>query len=342
MQYRLLGASGLKVPVLSFGTATFGGGNEFFKAWGETRVTEAKGLVDACLDRGVNLFDSADAYSAGFAEEILGKALKGRREQVLISTKAAFSTGDDINSVGTSRHHLIAACEASLRRLNTAHIDIWQMHAFDGQTPVEETLRALEDLVREGKIRYIGCSNYSGWQLMKSLSVSEKYGWSRYIAHHAHYSLAARDFEWELMPLALDQNVGTLVWSPLSGGRLSGKINRNTSAPTLSRQAKLGSSNYDISHHQLFNIVDVMEDVAAETGCTVPQVAINWLLRRPTVSSVILGARNKDQLLENIGALQFSLSDDHMRRLDAVSETPLAYPYWHQRTTYLDRNPPIV
>lgn len=342
MQYRSLGASGLKVPILSFGTATFGGSNEFFKAWGETRVTEAKGLIDICLDRGVNMFDSSDAYSAGFAEEILGKALKGRRDKVLISTKAAFSTGDGINDVGTSRHHLIAACEASLRRLNTAHIDIWQMHAFDAQTPVEETLRALEDLVREGKIRYIGCSNYSGWHLMKSLSISEKYGWSRYIAHQAYYSLASRDFEWELMPLAIDQNVGTLVWSPLSGGRLSGKINRNTTAPSTSRYAKQGSFDYDISEHQLYSIVDVMEDIAGEIGCTISQVALNWVLRRPTVCSVIIGARNREQLIENIDALNFSLNDSHMRRLDTVSETPAAYPYWHQRRTYWDRNPRVV
>ena len=260
MEYRQLGASGLKVPVLSFGTATFGGGNEFFKAWGNTQVEEAKKLINLCLDAGVNFFDTANVYSNGLSEEILGKALDGLRHQVLISTKSTFTMGDGANDYGSSRFHLIEQCEASLRRLRTDHIDVYHLHGFDGTTPVEETLRALDDLVTSGKIRYIACSNFSGWHLMKSLSVSERYGWSRYVAHQAYYSLLNREFEWELMPLGIDQKVSTIVWSPLASGQLSGKFRRGVPTPDNSRTVQGGSHGPATNFEHLYNIVDALED----------------------------------------------------------------------------------
>lgn len=341
MKYNFLGHSGLLVSELSFGTATFGGGNEFFKAWGATDTAEAKSLLDLCIDKGVNLIDSSDAYSAGKAEEILGEAIAGNRDRLLISTKATFRMGDDVNSIGSSRHHLIEACEASLRRLKTDHIDIWQMHAFDAKTPIEETLRALDDLVTAGKIRYIGCSNFSGWQLMKSLSVSEKRGWSRYIAHQAYYSLLGREYEWELMPLAAAEGVGTIVWSPLAGGRLSGKISRNKKAPEGSRTASLGAYGHSIPEEQFFDVVDVLEELASETGKSVSQVALRWVLQRPTVSSVIVGARNREQLAQNLETTDFELSAEQIEKLNTVSDKARVYPYWHQQTTFAERNPKI-
>lgn len=341
MKYNFLGNSGLLVSELSFGTATFGGGNEFFKAWGETDVAGAKSLLDLCIDKGVNLIDSSDAYSGGKAEEILGDAIAGNRDKLLISTKASFRTGDNVNSIGSSRHHLIEACEASLRRLKTDHIDIWQMHAFDAKTPVEETLRALDDLVTSGKVRYVGCSNFSGWQLMKSLSVSEQRGWSRYIAHQAYYSLVGREYEWELMPLAIAEGVGTIVWSPLAGGRLSGKISRNRKAPEGSRTASLGAYGHSIPEEQFFDLIDVLEQIAGETGKSVSQVSLRWVLQRPTVSSVIVGARNREQLAQNLETTGFELSADQMERLNAVSDKDRVYPYWHQQTTFSERNPRI-
>lgn len=340
MEYRLLGASGLKVPVLSLGTATFGGGNDFFKAWGETGVKEATELVDVALSAGITMFDSADAYSNGLAEDILGKAIAGRRQQLLISTKASFRMGEGPNAVGSSRSHLIDACNASLTRLNTDYIDLWQMHGFDAQTPVEETVRALDDLVRAGKVRYVGCSNFSGWHLMKSLSVAERYGWSRYVAHQAYYSLLSRDYEWELMPLGIDQGVGAVVWSPLSGGRLSGKVGRNRPAPAGTRQATLGSMGPEVPQEQFFTIIEVLEAIAKEVERSVSQVALNWVLHRPTVSTVVIGARNAVQLRDNLGVVDFKLSPDQVQRLDVASTPQLAYPYWHQRRTSLDRNPP--
>lgn len=339
MEYRLLGGSGFKVPALSLGTGTFGGGSEFFRAWGNTQVEEAARLVDIALEAGLNMFDSADVYSNGLAEEVLGKAIAGRRDKVLISTKATFTTGSGPNDVGSSRHHLIAACEASLRRLGTDYIDLWQLHAFDAVTSVEETLRALDDLVRAGKVRCIGCSNFSGWHLMKSLAVSDRYGWPRYVAHQAYYSLLGREYEWELMPLALDQKVGTVVWSPLAGGLLSGKIGRNRPAPAGSRIATQGAEPPAIPEERLFNVVDVLEAIAAEIGRSVSQVALNWLLQRPTVSSVIIGARNEEQLRQNLGAVDFTLTPEEVRRLDEVSQTVPTYPYWHQRNTFTKRNP---
>src|SRR6185312_7559064 len=271
MEFRQLGYSGLKVPVLTFGTGTFGGRNEFFKAWGSTDVPEATRLVDICLEAGVNMFDTADGYSEGLSEEILGKAVAGRRDKVLLATKAFFPTGAGPNDRGTSRHHLIQACEASLRRLNTDYIDLYQMHAFDAISPVEETLRALDTLVSSGKVRYIGCSNYSGWHLMKSLSVSERYGWARYVAHQAYYSLVGRDYEWELMPLALDQRLGTLVWSPLGWARLTGKIRRGQPLPDVTRLPKTSEAGPPVADEYVYRIVDTIDEVAKETGKSVPQ-----------------------------------------------------------------------
>ncbi len=341
MEYRLLGGSGLKVPVLSFGTGTFGGQGDFFGAWGNTGAAEAARLVDLCLEAGVTLFDTADVYSKGLSEEILGKAIGSRRDKVLISTKATFKMSDDPNDIGSSRFHLLRSCEASLRRLNTDYIDIYTMHGFDAQTPVEETLRALDQLVQSGKVRYIACSNFSGWHLMKSLAISEKYGWSRYVAHQAYYSLVGREYEWELMPLALDQNVGTIVWSPLAAGRLSGKFRRNQPIPQDSRITKGGGEGRLIPDELLYGVVDTLDALAEETGRTVPQVALNWLLQRPTVSSVIFGARNEDQLKQNLGAAGWNLTPEQVARLDAASETEFMYPYWHQRG-FTERNPPPV
>lgn len=333
MEYRQLGGSGLRVPVLSFGTATFGGNGDFFKAWGNTQVEEARRLVELCLENGVNFFDTANVYSAGASEEILGKSLKGLRDQVLISTKATFPLGEGVNDYGSSRFNLVKSCEASLRRLGTDYIDVYHLHGFDANTPVEETLSALNDLVQSGKIRYIACSNFSGWHLMKSLSVSERYGWAKYVAHQAYYSLANRDFEWELMPLGIDQHVGTIVWSPLAAGRLSGKYHRNQPAPADGRVAQGGSPipNSAITDEIFYNIIDELEAIAKEVDKTVAQVAINWLLQRPTVSNIIIGARNEEQLKQNFGAVGWNLDVDQVKRLDKVSEMPPAYPYWHQR-----------
>lgn len=333
MDYRQLGASGLFVPVLSFGTATFGGGNSFFKKWGETQVDEATRLVNICLDHGVNFFDTADIYSDGLAEEILGKSLEGKRHQTIISTKATFPFGEGYNNQGSSRFHLLKQVEGSLRRLKTDYIDIFHMHGFDGNTPVEETLRTLDDLIQSGKVRYIACSNFSGWHLMKSLSISEKYGWNKYIAHQVYYSLINREFEWELMPLAIDQKIGSIVWSPLSAGRLGGRYGRNKPYPPQSRMAQGGSPVPDavVDSDILYDILEVLEEIREETDRTIAQIAINWLLQRPTISNVIIGARNEEQLLENLGSTGWSLTPEQMLRLNKASEVPTIYPYWHQR-----------
>jgi aryl-alcohol dehydrogenase-like predicted oxidoreductase len=338
MEYRQLGDSGLKVPSLSFGTGTFGGSNEFFRAWGSSDVAEASRLIDICLEAGVNLFDTADVYSNGMSEEILGKAIAGRRDNVLISTKATFRTGEGPNDLGSSRYHLMRACEASLRRLNTDYIDIYTMHGFDAQSPVEETLRTLDDLVQSGKVRYIACSNFSGWHLIKSLTVSKTYGWSRYVAHQAYYSLVGREYEWELMPLALDQKVGTIVWSPLGWGRLTGRIRRNQPLPAGSRLHKTAEQGPPVPDELLYRVVDALDEVAEETGKTVAQIALNWLLQRPTVASVIIGARDESQLRQNLGAAGWKLTEEQVAKLDAASETTPIYPYWHQRQ-FVERNP---
>ena len=341
MEYRQLGGSGLKVPVLSFGAATFGGGNEFFKAWGETDVKEASRLVDICLEAGVNMFDTADVYSGGLSEEILGEALKGRRDRVLISTKATFPMGEGPNDLGSSRHHLTRALEASLKRLKTDYVDIYTMHGFDGLTPVEETLQTLNNFVESGKVRYLAASNFSGWHLMKSLAAADRHGWSRYVAHQAYYSLIGRDYEWELMPLALDQKVGTIVWSPLGWGRLTGTIRRGAPLPETSRLHATAESGPPIADERLFDIVDALDEVAAEVGKTVPQVALNWLVQRPTVANVIIGARNEEQLRQNLGAVGWNLTDEQVARLDRATDSTPAYPYWHQRH-FAVRNPPAV
>jgi aryl-alcohol dehydrogenase-like predicted oxidoreductase len=340
MEYRQLTGSGLRVPVLGFGTATFGGAGDFFKAWGSTDTTGAKRFIDICLESGLNFFDTANGYSAGLAEEILGKALEGRRNDVLVSTKATFPTGGGANDFGSSRFHLIKACEDSLRRLKTDHLDLYYMHGFDATTPVEETLSALDDLVRSGKIRYIGCSNFSGWHLMKSLAISERYGWSRYVAHQVYYSLSGREFEWELMPLAIDQKVATIVWSPLAAGSLSGKYRRNQPPP---KDARLGQTSFGVAtfDEHLFNVVDALDIVAEETGKSLSQVALNWLLQRPTVASLVIGARNEAQLKENLGALGWDLSKEQIARLDSASDVRPIYPYWHQRS-FPQLNPSVL
>jgi aryl-alcohol dehydrogenase-like predicted oxidoreductase len=338
MEYRQLGYSGLKVPVLSFGTGTFGGKGEFFSAWGNSDVAEACRLVDICLDAGVNFFDTADVYSNGASEEILGKAIAGRRNSVLISTKASFRMGNGPNDLGSSRYHLIQACEASLRRLGTDYIDIYHLHGFDQITPVEEALQTLDTLVRSGKVRYIACSNFSGWHLMKSLAVSERYGWSRYVAHQAYYSLIGREYEWELMPLAIDQKIGTIVWSPLGWGRLTGKIRRNQPLPKVSRLHSTAEQGPPVEDEYLYKVVDALEEVARETEKTVPQVALNWLLQRPTVVNIIIGARNEEQLRQNLATVGWNLTAKQLERLDLASERTPTYPYWHQRQ-FVERNP---
>jgi len=340
MDFRLLGRSGFKVPALTFGTGTFGGATEMFKAWGSTDVEEATRLVDICLDAGLNMFDSADVYSKGLAEEILGHAIKGKRDRVLISTKATFRRGDGPNDVGSSRFHITESVHASLKRLGVDHIDLFQLHAFDALTPIEEALETLTDLVKAGKIRYLGCSNYSGWHLMKSLAVSEHRNLARYVAHQAYYSLVGREYEWELMPLGVDQGVGAVVWSPLGWGRLTGRIRRDQPLPESSRlntkaAVDAGPKPPD---ELLFKVVDALDEVAKETGKSIPQVALNWLLQRPTVSTVIIGARNEAQLRDNLGAVGWSLSTQQVAKLEDASAVQPTYPYWHQKF-FVERNP---
>jgi aryl-alcohol dehydrogenase-like predicted oxidoreductase len=339
MEFRTLGRSGLKVPVLSLGTATFGAGSEVFRAIGNSSVSEATRLVDICLEAGVNMFDTADIYHEGLSEEVLGQAVAGRRDKVLISTKATFKMGPGPNELGASRYHLIKACEASLRRLKTDYIDLYQMHGFDGLTPVDETLSALNDLVHSGKVRYIGCSNFSGWHLQKSLDVSDRYGWSRYVAHQAYYSLIGRDYEWELMPLGVAEGVGCVVWSPLGWGRLTGRIRRNQPLHKESRLHKTAEFGPPVPNEHLYNVVDAIDGITEETGKTVSQIALNWLLQRPSVSNIIMGARNEEQLRQNLGAVGWNLTPAQVAKLDAASTVTLAYPYWHQRQ-FTDRNPP--
>jgi aryl-alcohol dehydrogenase-like predicted oxidoreductase len=332
LEYKRLGGSGLIVPALSFGTATFGGGNEFFKSWGSTQTQEAKQLIRLCMDAGVNFFDTANSYSNGLSEEILAKALEGiPRDRVILSTKGTFRVGPGVNDFGSGRFHLTKALEDSLRRLKTDHIDIYHMHGFDAQTPIEETLSTLDNFTKSGKVRYIACSNFSGWHLMKSLSISERYGWAKYIAHQAYYTLISREFEWELMPLGIDQNIGTIVWSPLAGGQLSGKISREHPIPADSRLSQGGSLGPKVPHELLYGVVDVLKEIAAETEKTVAQVSLNWLLQRPTVSNLVIGARNEHQLKQNLAAVGWNLTAEQVARLDKASEVTPVYPYWHQR-----------
>lgn len=343
MEYRQLGGSGLSVPVLSFGTGTFGGGNELFKAWGQTDVAEARRLVDVCLEAGLNMFDSADVYSGGAAEEILGHAVKGRRDQVLLSTKATFRLGTGPNDVGSSRIHLTKTIDASLKRLQTEYIDLFQLHGFDAMTPIDEVLSTLDGFVKAGKIRYLGCSNFSGWHLMKSLAHAEKHGLTRYVAHQAYYSLVGRDYEWELMPLALDQKVGAVVWSPLGWGRLTGKIRRGHPLPADSRRNSDLANSYGppVADEHVYKVVDAIDEVAKETGKSVPQIALNWLLQRPSVSTIVIGARNEEQLKQNLQAVGWNLTAAQVKKLDTASAVTPAYPYWHQRG-FAERNPSPV
>lgn len=331
MEYRYLGASGLKVPALSLGTGTFGGKGPLFGAWGNTDANEARRLLDICLEAGVSLFDTADVYSGGASEEVLGEAIRGRRDQSLISTKTTLPMGDGPNDAGSSRSRLIRALEDSLRRLGTDYIDLLQLHAFDSYTPIEEVLSALDDLVRAGKVRYVGASNFSAWQLMKSLAISEKRGYPRYVAHQAYYSLIGRDYEWELMPLGKDQGVGALVWSPLGWGRLTGKLRRGQPLPKQSRLHETADFAPPVEEERLYQIIDALDAVAQETGRTIPQIAINWLLKRPTVASVIIGARNEEQLRQNLGAVGWSMTPEQLASLDAASEVSAPYPYFPYR-----------
>jgi len=344
MEYRHLGRSGLQVPVLSFGAGTFGGKGPLFGAWGETDTAEVRRLIDICLEAGVTLFDTADVYSDGASETVLGEAIKGRRDKVLLSTKTGLPMGEGSNEAGSSRSRLIPAVDAALKRLGTDYIDLLQLHAFDAKTPVEEVLSTLDDLVRAGKIRYVGVSNFAGWQLMKSLAVADRYGYPRYVAHQAYYSLIGRDYEWELMPLARDQGVGAVVWSPLGWGRLTGKIRRGAKLPETSRLHQTAEYGPPVDDEHLFRVVDALDAVANETGKSVPQIALNWLLQRPTVSTVVIGARNEEQLRQNLGAVGWSLTPEQVARLDGASAVTPAYPYWpsYRQAGFARVNPPVV
>ncbi|ASR43874.1 aldo/keto reductase [Xanthomonas citri pv. mangiferaeindicae] len=343
MDTRFLGRSGLRVPVLGFGVGTFGGRGPLFGAWGDTDAVQARRLVDLCLDAGAGFFDTADAYSDGASETILGAAIRGRRDRVLLSTKVGLRVGADANAVGASRTHLLDAVDTALRRLDTDYIDLLQLHAFDAMTPLEETLSTLDGLVRAGKVRYLGASNHAGWQLMKALAIADRDGLTRYVAHQAYYSLAGRDYEWELMPLGLDQGVGAVVWSPLAWGRLTGRIRRGQPLPTTSRLHATAAFAPPIDDARLYRIVDALDEVAADTGHSVPQIALNWLLQRPGVSTVLLGARNEAQLRENLGAAGWTLDPVHMAQLDAASAVPTPYPYYpYWNGQFAERSPAPV
>jgi aryl-alcohol dehydrogenase-like predicted oxidoreductase len=343
VDYRFLGRSGFRVPVLGFGAGTFGGKGPLFSAWGNSDEREARRLVDICLEAGVNFFDTADVYSDGASETLLGATLKGRRDQVIVSTKLSLRAGPGPNEVGSSRHHLIAATEKALRRLGTDYIDLLQLHHFDAMTPVESVMSTLDDLVRSGKVRFLGASNFSGWQLMKSLAAADGLGYERFVANQAYYSLIGRDYEWELMPLGLDQGLGAVVWSPLGWGRLTGKVRRGHPLPQLSRLHETAAFAPPVPEERLYDVVDALETIAGELGKSVPQVAINWLLQRPTVSTVLIGARNEQQLRDNLGAVGWSLTTEQVRRLDEVSRVTPPYPYYpYWNGQFTERNPPPV
>lgn len=340
METRFLGRSGLKVSALGFGAGTFGGKGPLFSAWGNTDVTEARRMIDLSLDAGLTFFDTADVYSDGASESILGEALRGRRDRVILSSKTGLRLGEGANDAGTSRLRLLKAVDASLKRLGTDYLDLLQLHAFDAMTPIEETLSTLDDLVRAGKVRYLGVSNFSGWQLMKSLGIADRHGWSRYVANQTHYSLIGRDYEWELMPLGIDQGVGAVVWSPLGWGRLTGKLRRGQPLPATSRLHDTADVGPPVAQERLFRIVDALDIVAEETGKSIPQIAINWLLQRPTVSTVLIGARNEEQLRQNLGAIGWQLSADQIARLDAASAMEAPYPYYpYWRGQFSERSP---
>ncbi len=335
MQYRRLGRSGLFVSSLTLGTMTFGGRGGFSKV-GATDVAGAKRQVEMCLDAGVNLFDTANIYSGGESEEILGEAISGRRDDLLLATKVRMPVGEGPNDTGLSRHHIIRQCEESLRRLGTDYIDLYQVHEWDGLTPLEETLEALDTLVKSGKVRYVGSSNYSGWQLMKALGLSERLGLQRYVSQQIHYTLQAREAEYELVPLAIDQGCSILVWSPLAGGLLTGKYRRGEDA-SEGRHVEGWDEPPVRDSGKLYDIVDVLVEIAEGRGVSAAQVALAWLLDRPGVASVIVGARTDEQLADNLEAAELSLSEEERGRLDEVSAPPLIYPFWHQAKTASDR-----
>ncbi|WP_318345566.1 aldo/keto reductase [Flagellimonas baculiformis] len=328
MEYRNLGNSGLKVPVLSFGTGTFGGTNEFFQRWGQTDAEEATRLIDICFDRGINFFDTANVYSLGDSEIVLGKALKGKRHKSIISTKATFQMGEQPNEKGSSRYHLMSALEDSLKRLDTDYIDLYLMHGFDKNTPIEETLRSLDDMVKSGKVRYVGCSNFAAWQLMKSLSISEKNHWEKYVIYQGYYSLIGRDYEQELMPLLEDQNMGLMVWSPLGWGRLTGKIKRGKEPKSGRIRSGGAVGSPPVDDEFLYDVVETLERIGKEMDKTIPQVAINWLLQNKTVSNIVIGARNEKQLISNMDSVGWNLSEGLLNELNAISEKMPIYPHW--------------
>jgi len=343
METRFLGNSGFKVPVLGFGAGTFGGKGPLFSAWGNSDDAEARRLIDLCLDAGVNLFDTADVYSDGASEAILGAAIKGRRDRVIVSTKLTLRAGEGANDVGASRHHLVRGVDRALQRLRTDYIDLLQLHHFDAYTPVEQVMRTLDDLVRAGKLRYLGVSNHSGWQLMKSQTVADRHGYSRFVANQTYYSLIGRDYEWELMPLGLDQGIGAVVWSPLGWGRLTGKLRRGQPLPEGSRLHDTAGFAPPVDEERLYRVVDALDAIAAETGRSIPQVALNWLLQRPTVSTVLIGARNEAQLRDNLGAAGWSLNVEQMKALDEASRVTPPYPYYpYWNGMFSERNPPPV
>ena len=336
MEYRPLGTSGLEISALTLGTMTFGGQGKF-KNVGDTDLAGARRQIDMCIDAGVNLIDTADVYSAGGSEEIVGEALEGKRDDVLISSKVRFPMGDAPNMAGLSRHHVITGCEASLRRLRTDHIDLYQVHEWDGLTPLEETLGALEYLLETGKVRYLGASNYASWQLMKALGIAACEHLPRFVSQQIYYSLQERSAEYELIPLAIDQGLGTLIWSPLAGGLLSGKYRRGQDAPAGSRHLTDWDEPPVYDEDKLYDTIDVLVAVAEDRGVSAAQVALAWLLGRPSISSVVVGARTDEQLADNLKAIELALSPDERAKLDDVSRPPLLYPYWHQRKTASDR-----
>jgi aryl-alcohol dehydrogenase-like predicted oxidoreductase len=339
MEYRQLGKSGLRISVLTMGTMTFGGRGAFSQV-GTTDVADATRQIDRALDAGVNLIDTANVYSGGVSEEIVGQAMRGRWNRALVATKARMSMGDGANDAGLSRHHLINECEASLRRLGTDHIDLYQVHEWDGVTPLEETLSALDDLVHAGKVRYVGCSNYSGWHLMKALATSDRLGLNRFASQQIYYSLQARDAEYELIPIAVDQGLGVLVWSPLAGGLLSGKYRRDQAAPEGSRHLTDWNEPPVRDQDQVYDIVDALVEIAEAHDASPAQVALSWCLSRPAVTSLVIGARTDEQLADNLKAVDLILSTEERQRLDDVSAPPLLYPYWHQAKTASDRLSP--
>ncbi|MDY6948262.1 MAG: aldo/keto reductase [Pseudomonadota bacterium] len=343
MEYRLLGASGFKVSALGLGAGTFGGKGPLFGAWGNTDVEQARRLVDISLEAGLSFFDSADVYSDGASESILGAAIKGRRDRVVLSTKITLRTGDEANAVGASKYHLIRATERALQRLGTDYIDLLQLHHFDSMTPVDAVMSTLDDLVRAGKVRFIGASNHSGWQLMKSQAAADRYGYARFVANQTYYSLVGRDYEWELMPLGLDQGIGAVVWSPLGWGRLTGRIRRGQPLPESSRLHETAGFAPPVAEERLYRIVEVLDQVAAETDKSVPQIALNWLLQRPTVATILIGARDETQLRENLGATGWQLTQQQVARLDEVSALTPPYPYYpYWNGQFAERTPPPV